>query len=288
MAVGVTDVGLRGPAYTRAVPDAPLAGLQIPAARDTTTDLVRLVVLHAALVALPVLVLAGVVLVLVAGPVAGLVLAVVLAALAGAAVTALRLRDVDERIARAIGARPAPPDELPRLHSLLDNVAMSVGVAPPQPHVIDSAERNAITWGDGRGPLQVAFTTGLLDAVDRIQLEALVGRQLAVGRDGSVDVLTVAAALFEPFGALDGPVSSVALRAVDDRAVVRADLEGVRASGYPPGLVAALEVVEAGTSDLPGVPRALTGACLASPGAGSGAFGVHPTLEDRVDLLREI
>lgn len=260
----------------------------MPTARDTTTDLLRLVVLHAGLVAIPVLVVAGAVLAVLVGPAPGLLVAVALAALAGAGVTALRLRDVDDRIARAIGARPAPPEEFRRLHGLLDSVAMAVGVAVPEPYVVDRPERNAITWGDGRRPLQVAFTTGLLESVDRIQLEALIGRQLAVGRDGSVDVLTVAAALFEPFGALDRPVSGVASRAIDDRAVVRADLEGVRATAYPPGLVAALEVVEAATSHLPGVPRALTGACLASPGTGSGAFGVHPTLEDRVDLLREI
>ena len=269
------------------MPDLSEPGLQAPAGRDTTPDLLRLLVLHGALVAVPVLAVAGLVLGLLAGAL-GVVLGVVLAVAVGAAVTAARLREVDGRMAAAVGARPATVEEFPRLHSLAENVAMAVGVAPPELFVLDGPERNALTWGDGSGPLCTAFTTGLLESVDRIQLEALLGRQLAVARDGSVDVLTVAAALFSRFGALDAPVASVARHAVDDRAVVEADLEGVRATGYPPGLVAALEVVRAGSAALPSVPRALRGACLAAPDDSPGPFDVHPPLADRIDLLREM
>lgn len=270
-----------------AVPDVSPHGLHVPLTRDTAPDLVRLVAVHAALVGVPVLLVGAVVLGIGLGAV-GVVLALVLAVVAGGAVTGLRLRGVDDRIGTALGARPAPPEEFTRLHGLIDNVAMAVGVAPPALFVVDSPERNAVTWGDGRAPLRVAFTTGLLDAVDRIQLEALVGRQLAVARDGSVDVLTVASVLFGSVGALDGPVARIAHRAADVRSVVRADIEGVRATGYPPGLVWALEVVASGSSRLPGVPRALTGACLAAPRPDAGAFDVHPPVEDRIDLLREI
>lgn len=261
--------------------------MKAPPGRDTAPDLLRLIALHVALVAIPLLAVGALVLGLLLG-VLGVGLAVVVALAAGVGVTAARLRDVDARVTAALGARPAPADEFPRLHSLAENVAMAVGVSAPGLFVIDSVERNAITWGDGRNPLRTAFTTGLLDSVDRIQLEALLGRQLAVARDGSVDVLTVASALFSPFGALDAPVASVARRAVDDRAVVEADIEGVRATGYPPGLVTALEVVRAGSSTLASVPRALRGACLAPPDDAGGPFAVHPPLADRIDLLREI
>lgn len=269
------------------MPDVSNPGLHVAAVRDTAPDLVRLVALHAALVAVPALAVGAVLLGLLLG-VVGVVVAVVVAVAVGVAVTALRLRDVDARIAVAVGARPAGAEEHPRLHGLAQNVAMAVGVAPPRLFVIDADERNAITWGDGRSPLCAAFTTGLLDAVDRVQLEAVVGRQLAVARDGSVDVLTLAAALFGSLGALDGPVARVARHAIDDRAVVEADLEGVRATGYPPALVGALEVVGAASSDVPAVPRALSGACLAEPHDRSGPFSVHPPLADRADLLREI
>lgn len=276
-----------GVAYTPTVPDVSHPGVHAPAGRDTSPDLLRLFVLHGVLVAVPVLVVAGLVLGLLLGAL-GVILAAVVAVAVGAGVTAARLRDVDDRVASAVGARPATAEEFPRLHSLAENVAMAVGVAPPALFVIDAAERNALTWGDGRRPLCTAFTSGLLDAVDRIQLEALLGRQLAVARDGSVDVLTVAATLFSKLRALDAPVASVARHAIDDRAVIEADLEGVRATGYPPGLVAALEVVRAGSPALASVPRALVGACLAAPDDVPGPFAVHPPLADRIDLLREM
>lgn len=259
-----------------------------PSTRDTAPDLVRLVLLHAGLVALPVLVLGVAVVGLLAGFAIGVPLALVGAIAAGAVVTALRLRDLDARIATRIGAEPAPEHDHARLHGLAESVAMSVGVAQPRLFLIDTPARNAVTWGDGRSPLCLAFTTGLLDAVDRLQLEALLARQLTVARDGSVDVLTVAAGLFESLGALDGPVARIARHAVDDRAVVEADLEGVRATCFPPGMVAALETTQAGDSELPAVPRALSGACLATPGSVSGPFAVHPPLADRIDLLREL
>ena len=272
------------------MPDAPLSDIRVSTARDTAPDLARVVGLHAAVVAVPVFVVALVLVGLLTGSIViGGLTALFLALVAGAVLTALRLRAVDERLAGMLGARPAPSDEYSRLHGLAENVAMAVGVAVPRLFVIDTPARNAVTWGDGRGPACAAFTTGLLDAVDRVQLEALLGRQLVVTRDGSVDVLTVAAALFDSLGrALDGPVASLVHHAIDDRAVVGADLEGVRATCYPPGMVAALEVVRAGNTSLPAVPRALSGACLAAPDDATGPFAIHPPLADRIDLLREI
>lgn len=252
------------------------------AARDTTPELVRLVVIHAALVAVPVLVV-GLVLI----PAA---VAVLVAVLAGAAVTALRLRGLGDRIVTAVGAVPVPEGDRPRLRSVVESAAMAVGVSEPRLYVIDSPACNAVTWGDGTGPISTAFTTGLLDAVDRLELEAVVGRQLTVAKDPSIDVVTVATVLFGPLarGPFADVVAALVHRTVDDRCVVVADLEGARATRYPPGLVAALERVAAGTSVVAGVPAPLGVLCFAAVHGHDGPFEVHPPIEDRIDLLREI
>jgi Zn-dependent protease with chaperone function len=272
------------------VPDAPLSDIRIAPARDTTPDLARVVALHAVVSAVVFLPAAFFVWRLVgANIVVAALLSVVVALALGAPTTAWRLQGIDDHLHAALGARPAVPSEHPRLGSLAENVAMAVGVATPRLFVIDAPGRNAVTWGDGRGPASIAFTTGLLDSVDRVQLEALLSRQLVVTRDGSVDVLTHAAVLFSRLPRfLDRPVASIVHHAIDDRAVVGADLEAVRATCYPPGMVAALEIVRAGDTRLPNVPRALSGACLAAPDDGEGPFAVHPPLADRIDLLREI
>jgi heat shock protein HtpX len=268
------------------VPDVQLATV-----RDTTPDLLRLAAVHAGAVAVPVAVIAAVVLAPVTGSViVALVVGVVLAVVAGVAVTAVRLRDADDRIVRRIGARPLRDVDHPRLAGLAQNVAMAVGIAEPRLFVVDSPGRNALSWCDARGPVCLAFTTGLLDAADRIELEALLGRQLVIARDGTAEIVTVASALFAPFadGPFAGRVAAVVNRAVDDRSVVRADLDGVRATRYPPGMVAGLELVRAGSTAMAGVPPVLTGLCLAAPVDEPGPFAVHPPLADRIDLLREL
>ncbi len=259
-----------------------VSDVRTAADRDATAGVVWLVTAHAAIVALPLLVVGLFVLPAVLAVVGALVVAIV--------VTAVRLRGIGRRVVASLGAVRLGPDERPRLHNVVEGAAMAVGVPVPQLFVVDSPARNALTWADGIGPVSVAFTTGLLDAVDRIELEAVVGRQLTVARDGRLDVVGIAGALFGHLarGPFEEAVASLVHHTVDDRNVVLADLEGARATSYPPGLVAALEQVRVGSSGLAGVPPWLSAFCFAAPAGDEGAFSVHPPIEDRIDLLREI
>lgn len=251
---------------------------------DPTGDLVRIVAVHAAVVAVPVLVIGLVVLPVWLAPLVAVVVA--------AAVTAVRARRVDERVAADLRARPASDADLPRLAAVLEQTAMAVGVTRPALHVIDDPARNAVVWGSGRGPASLAVTRGLLDAAERIELEAVVAHLLADVRDGLVEAPTVATALFGRFsaGPLGGVVAGLARAGADDRRVVVADLEGARATRYPPGFVAALERVRAGSSGVACSPRSMQALWFAAPCEPSpdDPFQAHPPLVDRIDLLREL
>lgn len=249
---------------------------------DTTGEVVRLLVLHAVVVAVPVLLVSIFLL-----PV---LVAVVLAVLIGAGVTILRLRGIDGRLASAMAARLLAAGERPRLESVTESVAMALGVGPPDLYVIESPSVNAVAWGDGTGPSRCAFTSGLLDTMDRVQLEAVVGHQLAVVRGGGLDVVTIGTALLGPIakGPLEAAVASFVHRTVRARSVVVADLEGARGTRYPPGLVAALEQVRGASTEVAAVPPTLSVLCFAAPHDTPGPFRVHPPIEDRIDLLREI
>ena len=170
--------------------------------RDTTSEVVRLLALHAVVIALVVLVVAVLLL-----PVP---VAILVAVAAGVGATALRLRGVDARLGAAMAARPVAEGERARLENVTESVAMAVGVAPPLLYVIDSPSGNAVAWGTGRGPAHCAYTTGLLDSMDRVQLEAVVGHQLAVVHGGGLDVVTIGHALLGPVakGPLEAVVSS--------------------------------------------------------------------------------
>ena len=251
-----------------------------PSAPTPDSTLVRLVAVHAAVVGLPVLV--------VALALRLWILALPLAIVVGVVVTVLRLRGIDQRVAGAVGARPVGAGEHPRLEGLAENVAMSTGVPIPRLFVIEVPTVNAVSWGVGSGPTNLAVTRGLLDAAEPIALEAVVGHHLGPARTHAVEVTTLAAALFGPFakGPLTGPVVSL-VQGDEERSVVRADLDGVQATRFPPGMVKVLELMRANDTSLD-VPAGFAGLCFAAPGADDEPFAVHPPLDDRIDLLREI
>lgn len=252
--------------------------------RDPTADLVRFGLVHAALVAVPVLVVGLLVL--------PLWLAPLLAVVIGVAVTAWRARGVDERVAAALGARRVDPADLPRYAGVVESTSMATGVAPPLLHVIDDPARNAVVWGSGIGPCSIAVTSGLLESAERIELEAVVAHLLTDVRDGAVEASTVATGLFGALasGPLAGVVASLAHAGDDERRIALADIEAARATQYPPGAVAALERVRDGASGVARSPRPLQPLWFAAPcePAPDDPFAVHPPLADRIDLLREL
>ena len=253
-------------------------------AREPTADLARIAAVHAAVVAVPVLILGLIVLPLWLAPIVAVVVAV--------AVTALRCRGMDERIAGSLGARPLAAGEVPRLDGVVESTSMAVGVAVPRVHVIEDPARNAVVWGSGAGPASIAVTTGLLDTAERIELEGVVAHLLADVRDGMVEAPTVTTALFGALatGPVAGFVAWLARAGEVERRVVVADMAAARATQYPPGAVAALERVRAGSSGVERSPRPLQSLWFAAPSAPADGdpFAAHPPLADRIDLLREL
>lgn len=253
-------------------------------AREPSTDLLRVAAVHAALVAVPVLVVGVLVLPIWAAALLALVVAV--------AVTVVRCRDIDSRVGAALGARSVDHTAVPRLAGVVDSTSMALGVGAPRLHLIDDTARNAVAWGSGIGPASIAVTTGLLDAAERIELEGVVAHLLADVRDGMVEAPTVTTALFGGLagGPLSGLVASLARAGEVDRRVVVADLAAARATQYPPGAVAALERVREGSSGVDRSPRPLQSLWFAAPSepADGDPFAAHPPLADRIDLLREL
>ena len=251
-----------------------------PAAPSPDAQLVRLAALHAAIVATPAL-LVGLLLRL-------WIVALPLAIVVGVAVTAFRVRGIDDRVATAVGARPVAAGEQPRLEGLAESVAMASGVGIPRLFVIDSPSVNAVSWGVGSGPTNLAVTRGLLDAAGPRWWPTTASTATGPARTHAVEVTTFAAALFGPLakGPLTGPVVGL-VQGDEERSVVRADLDGVRATRYPPGMVEILELMRSHDTSLE-VPAGFEGLCFAAPGTDDEPFAVHPPLDDRIDLLREI
>ena len=83
------------------------------------------------------------------------------------------------------GARPVSREEQPRLYNLLENLAISRGMQTPTPRIIETEAMNAFATGLHEGQYSVTVTTGLLDALDDPELEAVLAHEMThvINRD---------------------------------------------------------------------------------------------------------
>ncbi len=92
------------------------------------------------------------------------------------------------------GARPANKEEHRYLVNITDAVAIGAGVPSPKLYVIDSPAPNA--FATGRDPERgvIAVTTGLINLMDRQELEAVIAHEMAHIRNYDVRLMSILAA----------------------------------------------------------------------------------------------
>ena len=104
---------------------------------------------------------------------------VALALLAGAAWdTQRRVANATEVVATVVGGRPTGEAEYPRLYNLIEAMTVSAGVEAPELRVLDDDSINLLVAGAPADAILVA-TSGLLDALDRVELEGVLAHGLA-------------------------------------------------------------------------------------------------------------
>ena len=187
-------------------------------------------------------VVVGLLVLVVVGPLAGLI-ALVVVAVAVAVACWLAAGAVVLRLVG--GARPLLSDPGPaRLANLVESVALAVGIPEPTLLVRQDPAPNALVTGRDPRRAALVVTSGLLDRLDRLALEAVVAQQLSLIRDGSTRRRDVAVAVLGTTGQLIPPLGRLAARAAAPER--GADVAAVTVTRYPPGLLSALEAVAAG------------------------------------------
>jgi heat shock protein HtpX len=177
-------------------------------------------------------------------------------------------------------ARPADPVEFARLHNIVEGLCIAAGLPKPRVYIVDDEAPNAFATGRDPKHAAIAVTTGLLDKMNRVELEGVLAHELSHIKNYDILVSTIAVTLVG-FIAI---MSDIGIRTLwwgggrgnrDDRdgggagailaiagfallilapliaqlmqfAVSRkreslADISGVELTRYPPGLIAALE-----------------------------------------------
>lgn len=90
------------------------------------------------------------------------------------------------------GGRDVTRQEQPRLYNLLENLCISRGIPMPKLKIMDSDALNAFATGLNQRQYAVTVTTGLLNALNDQEIEAVLGHELTHIRNGDVQLMVVA------------------------------------------------------------------------------------------------
>ena len=231
----------------------------------------------------------------------------------------------DKLILRMYGAQEVTEREAPALHRLVRGLALRGGIPMPRVYVIPEAAPNAFATGRNPQHAAVAVTDGLMQVLEREELEGVIAHELGHVKNRDTLVMTVAATLAgavsmlahlghmsllfgssrssdegeggesHPLAGLLGiivaPIAAVLIQAAISRSrEFLADEAGARLCGNPRALASALKKIEALSRARPmtaGSP-ATAHLFIVNPFSGRGMlrlFSTHPSTEQRVERL---
>lgn len=124
------------------------------------------------------------------GP-AGLVIAVVIAVLMSIG----SYRYGDRIVLASSRAREVTLEQEPRLHNIVEGLSIAAGIPKPRVYVVPEQAPNAFATGRDPEHSSIAVTQGLLEMMNRVELEGVIGHELAHVQDRDILVGTVVATL---------------------------------------------------------------------------------------------
>jgi heat shock protein HtpX len=106
----------------------------------------------------------------------------------------------DRMVLASTRAHEVTPQEQPRLHNVVEGLAIAAGIPKPRVYVVPEQAPNAFATGRDPEHASVAVTEGLLQTMNRVELEGVVGHELShvVDRDillGTIVATVVGAAV---------------------------------------------------------------------------------------------
>jgi heat shock protein HtpX len=130
-----------------------------------------------------------------AGP--GFPIATIGALLFGAGSSLWALRAGDRAVLESANARPVDRSDpgQQQLDNIVEEMAIAGGLPKPAVYVIPDHDPNAFATGSGPEKSSVAVTAGLIEALNREELQAVVSHEMAHVKNYDVRLMTVVAAL---------------------------------------------------------------------------------------------
>ena len=95
----------------------------------------------------------------------------------------------------AAAASDADKLKLRQLDNVVDEMAIAAGIPRPPVYIVPDDDPNAFATGRGPGHASIAVTRGLLESLDRDELQGVVAHEMSHIRNLDTRVLTIVAAL---------------------------------------------------------------------------------------------
>jgi len=99
-----------------------------------------------------------------------------------------------DKIALAsVGAIPANPEEYYVLHNIVEEVALAAGIPKPNVYIMEESQPNAFATGKDPKHASVCVTTGLLQMMNREELQGVIAHEISHIRNRDILLMTVVA-----------------------------------------------------------------------------------------------
>jgi len=223
------------------------------------------------------------------------------------------------------GARAVGPDEEKVLRDVVESLALGLGIPTPALYVIEDSAPNAFATGRDPKHASVAVTRGLLDKMDRSELEGVLAHELSHVGNRDIRVMLLVTILVGMIAlladwmlrsmwwgggrrrdrdqgggliailalvlALLTPVIAMLIQlAVSRQREYLADASGALLTRYPAGLASALRKIGADTEPLEVANKATASLYIANPlkdhtALFDGLFDTHPPIAERIKRL---
>jgi len=214
----------------------------------------------------------------------------------------------------------------PELYRIVENLCIGAGLPLPKIYIIDEDQPNAFATGRDKNHAVVAVTRGLLERLERSELEGVIAHELAhIGnKDMLLQTITVtlvgfvvilsdfflrismfgfgrkrerssASAIFFIFAILAAILAPIAAQlihfAISRKREFLADATGALITRYPEGLARALEKIAKYPYSMKVASNATAHLWISNPFRGgkiAKLFSTHPPIEERIKALREM
>jgi heat shock protein HtpX len=225
----------------------------------------------------------------------------------------------------AVGAQEADPRAYQQLYNIVQALAIGDGLPVPKVYVINDPSPNAFATGRDPNHAAVTVTKGLLQMMDREELEGVLAHEMSHIKNFDVRLLLIVTTMiglaaiiasmywrgawrirsrdaravlfvlaigvvFTLVAAIVGPLMQLALSRQRESL---ADVSGVELTRNPQGLISALEKISRNDKPPERFNHAVAAMMIDNPTEHHGSvfshlFDTHPPIEERIAALRKI